>query len=260
MKAKGWTEETLFEKADDFFQSIGFEPVNENFWKYSLLKKPKDGRQAVCHGSAWDFYNGKDFRIKQCAEVKERHFVTANHEMGHIQYFMNYKDQSVIFKDGANPGFHEGVADILSLAVGTASYYQQLGLLDDDIDIADEETNINILMKMALFRLAHMPFGYIVDRYRWDLYSGKVNLDEMNCHWVKLRAEHQGVSPPNLRTENDFDAGSIFHVASNYGYIRYFVAYVYEFQFYRALCLESGQYDPENPAKPLHRCNFYGNF
>jgi len=179
--------------------------------------------------------------------------------MGHIQYYMRYRNQSYFFRNGANPGFHEGVADILSLAVGTASYYQKLGLLSNDVDVTDEETNINILFSMALQRLAFMPFGYLVDKYRWDLYSGWATEEEMNCHWVKLRSEIQGIQPPNMRSEDYFDAGAKYHVAANVGYVRYFTAFVYEFQFYRTLCLISKQYDPNDPKKPLHRCNFYGS-
>ncbi len=258
MKRQGWTAKIMFEKADDFFQSIGLEPMNDNFWKNSVIEKPDDGRELVCHASAWDFHTGDDWRIKQCTQVTEEDFVTVNHEMGHIQYFMRYRNQSYLFRSGANPGFHEGVADILSLAVGTASYYQRLGLLGNDVDIADEETNINILLSMALQRLAFMPFGYLVDKYRWDLYSGWAKPEDMNCHWAKLRAEIQGVKPPNRRNENQFDPGSKYHIAANVGYVRYFTAFVYEFQFYRSLCLVSGQYDPDDPAKPLHHCNFYG--
>jgi len=259
MKKQGWTPKIMFEKAEDFFKSIGFEPMTQTFWEKSIIEKPKDGRDLTCHASAWEFYNDDDFRIKQCTKVNEEDFVTVNHEMGHTQYQMRYRNQSVLFRNGANPGFHEGVADILSLAVGTASYYQKLGLLSNDVDVADEETNINILFKMALDRLAFMPFGYLVDKYRWDLYSGVASKDDMNCHWVKLRSEIQGIQPPNLRSEEYFDAGAKYHVAANIGYVRYFTARVYQFQFYRTLCLISKQYDPADPLKPLHRCNFYGS-
>jgi len=235
--------------------------MTEKFWNNSMLEKPSDGRDVVCHASAWDFYkeSGDDFRIKQCTRVNQEDFVTVNHEMGHIQYFMNYKKQPYIFRTGANPGFHEGVADILSLAVATAGYYQRLGLLGDEVDVTDMETNINILFSQALSKLVFMPFGYLVDKYRWDLYSGVAELDDMNCHWAKLRSEIQGVKPPKIRSEEDFDAGSKYHVAGNVGYVRYFTAHIYEYQFYKALCLVSKQYDPEDPEKPLHRCNFFGS-
>merc|ERR1711874_593024 len=259
MQEQGWTQKKMFEKADEFFQSMGLQLMPEKFWSGSIIKKPEDGRELTCHASAWDFYNGEDFRIKQCTRVNQEDFITVNHEMGHVQYFLQYKDKSHFYRNGANPGFHEGVADILSLAVGTATYFQRLGLLDEDLDVNDEETNINILFDMALERIAFLPFGYLVDKFRWDVYSGVTSKDNMNCHWWKLRNEIQGLAPPTTRTNQQFDAGAKYHVSGDVGYVRYFTAFIYEFQFYRQLCLESGKYEPGNPKKPLHQCNFYGS-
>ena len=241
MLEQGWDQRKMFEKADEFFQSMGMEPMPEKFWSGSIIKKPEDGRELTCHASAWDFYNGEDFRIKQCTRVNQEDFITVNHEMGHVQYFLQYKDKSYLYRNGANPGFHEGVADILSLAVGTATYFQRLGLLDEDLDVGDEETNINILFDMALERIAFLPFGYLVDKFRWDVYSGVTSKQNMNCHWWKLRREIQGLAPPATRNNLQFDAGAKYHVAGDVGYVRYFTAFIYEFQFYRQLCLDSGK-------------------
>jgi len=259
MVRQGWTQKIMFEKAEDFFLSLGLDPMVPEFWSGSIIEKPEDDRELVCHASAWDFYNGKDFRIKQCTVVNQEDFVTVNHEMGHVQYFMQYKNQSVLFRNGANHGFHEGVADILSLSVGTASYFKQLGLLSEDVDVEDDETDINILFGMALERIAFLPFGYMVDKFRWDVFSGETSKENMNCHWWKLRHEIQGLTPPNKRSYRDFDAGAKYHVAGDVGYVRYFTAFIYEFQFYKALCEEAGEYIPGDPAKPLHRCNIYGS-
>jgi len=259
MVKQGWTPKIMFEKADEFFQSMGLPEMPEAFWKDSLLERPKDGRELVCHASAEDFYNGVDYRIKQCTKVNMEDFITVNHEMGHVQYHLAYKNQSFLFRSGANPGFHEGVADILSIAVGTAGYFQRLGLLSNDVDATEKETEINMLFNMAMEKLVFLPFGYLVDKYRWDLFSGVADEKSMNCHWAKLRMDIQGVAPPNMRTEEDFDAGSKYHVAADAGYVRYFTAHIYEFQFYKALCEVSGQYVPGDPNKPLHRCNFYGS-
>merc|ERR1711994_885620 len=259
MLEQGWDQRKMFEKADEFFQSMGLQPMPEKFWSGSIIKKPEDGRELTCHASAWDFYNGEDFRIKQCTRVNQEDFITVNHEMGHVQYFLQYKDKSYFFRSGANPGFHEGVADILSLAVGTATYFQRLGLLDEDLDVNDEETNINILFDMALERIAFLPFGYLVDPFRCDVSSGVTTVENMNCHWWRLRNDIQGLVPPSKRNYKHFDAGSKYHVAGDVGYVRYFTAFIYEFQFYKALCLESGKYVPGDPTKPLHQCNFYGS-
>merc|ERR550525_2138706 len=259
MLEQGWNQKKMFEKAEDFFESMGLESMPQEFWEGSIIKKPEDGRDLTCHASAWDFYNGEDFRIKQCTRVNQEDFITVNHEMGHVQYYLQYKDKSYFFRSGANPGFHEGVADILSLAVGTATYFQRLGLLDEDLDVADEETNINILFDMALERIAFLPFGYLVDKFRWDVYSGVTSKEDMNCHWWKLRNQIQGLEPPRKRSKDHFDPGAKYHVAGDVGYVRYFTAFIYEFQFYRAMCLQSGRYVPGDPKKPLHRCNFYGS-
>ena len=151
------------------------------------------------------------------------------------------KSSGVLHSTLVSTGFHEGVADILSLAVGTATYFQKLGLLSPDLDISDEETNINILFNMALERIAFLPFGYLVDKYRWDLYSGVASKQNMNCHWWKLRSEIQGIRPPSQRSNDQFDAGAKYHVAGDVGYVRYFTAYIYQFQFFRELCLVSGE-------------------
>ena len=125
--------------------------------------------------------------------------------------------------------------------------------------MADEETNINILFDMALERIAFLPFGYLVDKFRWDVYSGVTSKEDMNCHWWKLRNQIQGLEPPSKRSKDHFDPGAKYHVAGDVGYVRYFTAFIYEFQFYRAMCLQSGRYVPGDPKKPLHRCNFYGS-
>merc|ERR1719244_683719 len=259
MVKQGWTQTKMFQKADEFFQSMGLDKMPDKFWSESLLEKPVDGRDVVCHASAWDFYNGEDFRIKQCTSVNQQDFITANHEMGHVQYILQYNNQSFLYRNGANPGFHEGVADILSLAVGAPTYLQSLGLLAADVDVRDKETNINLLFNMALKRVAFLPFSYLVDKFRWDVFSGKTSFENMNCHWWKLRNQVQGLKPPSPRGSDYFDAGSKYHVPSDTGYVRYFTAYIYEFQFYRALCLASGKYEPGNPSKPLHLCNIYGS-
>merc|ERR1719410_1987482 len=249
----------MFEKTDQFFQSMGMLPLSEEFWTGSLIQKPDDGRDLVCHASAWDFYNGKDYRIKMCTKVNQEDFLTVNHEMGHTQYQMQYQNLSFLYRDGANPGFHEGVADITSLSAGSANYLQQLGLISPDVDILEKETNINILFDNALERIAFLPFGYLVDKFRWDVYSGVTTKENMNCHWWNLRSKIQGMKPPSVRNNNQFDAGAKYHVAGDVGYVRYFTAFIYEFQFYRELCLASGKYVPGDPKKPLHRCNFYGS-
>ncbi|XP_059351358.1 angiotensin-converting enzyme-like [Daphnia carinata] len=256
MKEQGYTPLKMFQVSDEFFTSLGLIPMPPEFWKESLLEKPKD-REVVCHASAWDFCNGKDFRIKQCTVVNTEDLITVHHEMGHVQYYLQYKDQPLIFRRGANPGFHEAVGDTLALSVITPKHLKEIGLLDESTPIDDYETSINFLLSMALEKIAFLPFGYLIDKYRWDIFDGTVEPSNYNAHWWKLRREYQGLKSPVERSEENFDAGAKYHVPADVEYLRYFVSKVIQFQFHRSLCLEAGQYDPQDPRKPLHNCDIY---
>lgn len=95
--------ERIFETAEAFFYSLGMDNMTDEFWDRSIIERP-EGIDLVCHASAWDFYEEGDYRIKECTEVNSEDFYTTHHEMGHIQYFMQYKDQPFKFRDGANSG------------------------------------------------------------------------------------------------------------------------------------------------------------
>lgn len=168
--------------------------------------------------------NRKDFWIKQCTQVNEEDLITLHHEMGHIQYQIQYKDLPKVFRDGANPGFHEAIGDLISISVQTPQHLHAIGLLDTVEN--DYEADINYLLKTALVKIAFLPFGYLMDLWRWDVYAGKTSPDDLNCHWWQLREKYQGVYPPVQRSESDFDPGSKYHVASNYAYIRLDLALV----------------------------------
>ncbi|KAF2357889.1 Peptidase M2 peptidyl-dipeptidase A [Trinorchestia longiramus] len=254
MIAQGYTPERMFRLSDNFFQSLNLSAMPPEFWARSIIEKPQ-GREMVCHASAWDFCNGVDFRIKQCTDVNMDYLVTTHHEMGHVQYFIQYKDQPLIFREGANPGFHEAVGDVLALSVSTPRHLKNIGLLDEIV--IDRESDINFLMLMALDKVVFLPFGYLMDSWRWDVFSGDSDPDEWNCDWWDYRYEIQGVRPPSKRSSNDFDPGAKFHVPANVPYVRYFVAFILQFQFHKALCLKAGQYSKFDPALPLHHCNIY---
>ena len=178
--------------------------------------------------------------------------------MGHIMYFIMYKDQPLLFRTGANPGFHEAVGDTIALSVSTPTHLQKIGLLEGYED--SEADNINALFHMALERVAFLPFGLLIDMWRWDVFSGNVTESDWNSHWWKLREEYQKVKAPSDRTETDFDPGAKYHVPGDSQYIAYFVAHILQFQFYRSLCIEAGQYVPNDPnTTPLHKCDFYEN-
>jgi peptidyl-dipeptidase A len=244
----------MVELGQDFFVSLGFDKLPPTFWERSLFLRPKD-RQVVCHASAWDVTWSNDLRIKMCIEPTEGDLVTIHHELGHDFYFQSYTKLPILFQAGANDGFHEGIGDTLALSV-TPAYLKQKGLLDQVPDPAkNKNARTNALMKMALDKIAFLPFGLLIDKWRWDVFAGKTPKDKYNAAWWQLRAKYQGVTPPSARTEADFDPGAKFHVPASTPYIRYFLARIYQFQFHRALCKIAGQ----TPGVPLDACSIYGN-
>ncbi|XP_020754572.1 angiotensin-converting enzyme isoform X2 [Odocoileus virginianus] len=249
MIKQGWTPLRMFKEADNFFTSLGLLPMPPEFWNKSMLEKPTDGREVVCHASAWDFFNGKDFRIKQCTSVNMEDLVVAHHEMGHIQYFMQYKDLPVTFREGANPGFHEAIGDVLALSVSTPTHLHKINLLSSGDGGYEED--INFLMKMALDKIAFIPFSFLVDQWRWRVFDGSVTKENYNQEWWSLRLKYQGVCPPLARSQDDFDPGAKFHIPASVPYVRYFVSFIIQFQFHQALCQAAGH------QGPLHKCDIY---
>ncbi|HXA84019.1 MAG TPA: M2 family metallopeptidase [Candidatus Dormibacteraeota bacterium] len=233
---------------ENFFKSLGFAPLPETFWERSLFLKPQD-REVVCHASAWDVDSKDDLRLKMCIEVKDEDFVTIHHELGHNFYQRAYKDQPPLFEDSANDGFHEAVGDTIALSV-TPEYLKEVGLLDT---VPPENADIGYLLKQAMDKIAFLPFGLLIDKWRWEVFSGQITPAQYNKAWWDLKAKYQGVAPPVERSEADFDPGAKYHIASNTPYVRYFMARILQFQFHRALCQAAGI------QGPLHRCSIYKN-
>ncbi len=232
-----------------FFTSLGFDPLPATFWERSLFARPAD-RQVVCHASAWDVSWNGDLRIKMCIEPTESDFVTIHHELGHDFYFQRYQAQPVLFQTGANDGFHEGIGDTLALSV-TPRYLKSINLLSRVSD--NPKAQINQQMKMALSKVAFLPFGLLIDKWRWRVFAGTIAPDSYNKSWWDLKREYQGVIPPSERTEADFDPGAKYHVPASTPYIRYFLSHIYQFQFHRALCRIAGH------KGPIQTCSIYGN-
>ncbi|XP_071837203.1 angiotensin-converting enzyme-like [Apostichopus japonicus] len=244
-----YTALRMFKASEEFFTSLGLIEMPEEFWNKSMIEKPTDGRSVVCHASAWDFSNGKDFRIKQCTDVTTDDFSTVHHEMGHIEYFLQYKDQPIVYRGGANPGFHEAVGDVLALSVTTPKHLYAVGLLPELLD--DPKVDLNYLMITALEKIAFLPFGYLMDQWRWSVFRGDTPPEEYNTKWWELRLKYQGLVPPVERTEDDFDPAAKYHIPASTPYIRYFVSRILQFQFHEALCNASGH------TGPLHKCDIY---
>jgi peptidyl-dipeptidase A len=247
--AKKYDAKKMVELGEKFFTSLGLDPLPKSFWERSLFTRPKD-REVVCHASAWDVSWNDDLRIKMCIEPTEEDLVTIHHELGHNYYFHYYYKLPILFQQGANDGFHEGIGDTLALSV-TPEYLKNLGLLD--ALPKGDKGRINFQMKMALDKIAFLPFGLLIDKWRWDVFSGKTPKDKYNEAWWALRTKYQGVSPPVQRSEADFDPGAKYHIPGSTPYIRYFLARIYQFQFHRALCKAAGH------KGPLDTCSIYGN-
>jgi peptidyl-dipeptidase A len=248
LKAKKIEPLEMVRFGERFFTSLGFEPLPRTFWERSLFLKPRD-REVVCHASAWDIDSVNDVRIKMCIDVNAEDFTTIHHELGHNFYQRAYSHLPVVLRDSANDGFHEALGDTLALSV-TPEYLVKAGLLDKAPDAA---ADTGLLLKTALERLAFLPFGLIVDQWRWQAFAGKITPSNYNRAWWDLKLRYQGVAPPAPRGEEFFDPGAKYHVPANTPYARYFLAQVLEFQFHRALAKTAGC------TTPLHRCSIYGS-
>ena len=233
---------------ENFYKSLGMEALPPTFWERSLFTKPKD-RDVVCHASAWDIDAKKDVRVKMCIEPTAEYFEVIHHELGHNYYQMAYMNQPPLYQNGANDGFHEAIGDTIAKSV-TPDYLKELGLIQN---VPDESKDIGLLLDRALDKVAFLPFGYMVDQWRWKVFSGDIKPADYNKGWWDLRLKYQGLTPPVPRTEKDFDAGAKYHVASNTPYARYFLADILQFQFHRGLCRIAGY------KGPLHRCSIYNN-
>ncbi|PAJ75625.1 peptidyl-dipeptidase [Pseudoalteromonas sp. NBT06-2] len=243
-----YDEVQMVRGAEKFFTSMGFKPLPDTFYERSLFTKPKD-RDVQCHASAWDIDAKDDLRIKMCIQRTGEEFSVIHHELGHNFYQRAYKDQPLYYQESANDGFHEAIGDTIALSV-TPGYLKEIGLLDK---VPDESKDLGLLMKMAMDKIAFIPFGLMVDQWRWQVFSGEVTPENYNKAWWDLRQKYQGVMAPIERTENDFDPGAKYHVPGNTPYTRYFLAHILQFQFHKSLCEIAGN------KEAIHRCSVYNS-
>jgi peptidyl-dipeptidase A len=247
---KGKSEIAMVKIGEGFFSSLGFKPLPATFYERSQFLKPRD-REVQCHASAWDLDNKDDLRIKMCIKVNTGDFVTIHHELGHNYYQRAYNDKSFLYLNGANDGFHEAIGDAVALSI-TPEYLVQIGLLDrSKVPSADKDTGL--LLRQAMDKVAFLPFGLLMDRWRWGVFNGSIPASGLNKGWNDLRLQYQGIVPPVPRGEDKFDPGAKYHIPNNVPYTRYFLARILQFQFYKSACDAAGW------KGPLHRCSFYGN-
>jgi peptidyl-dipeptidase A len=250
LKAKGYDWKKMVQAGEGFYSSIGMAPLPDTFWARSQFLKPAD-REVICHASAWDLDDKDDLRIKMCIKVNSDDFVTIHHELGHNYYQRAYKGQTLLYRNGANDGFHEAIGDFIALSI-TPDYLVQIGLLDP-AKVPSEDKDIGLLLRQGMDKIAFLPFGLLIDKWRWGVYSGAVKPDHYEAAWNALRLQYQGIVPPVPRDETRFDPGAKYHVPANVPYTRYFLARILQFQFYKAACDQAGW------KGPLHRCSFFGN-
>ena len=248
LRAKNLDARGMVRMGEAFFTSLDFPSLPQTFWERSLFTKPAD-RDVVCHASAWSIDMQDDVRLKMCIQIRDDDFVTIHHELGHNYYQMAYRNQPYLFQDSANEAFHEAIGDTIALSV-TPAYLKKVGLLDQ---VPPESSDIGVLLDEALDKVAFLPFGLLIDQWRWRVFSGGIEPEDYNKAWWELRNRYQGVGAPVTRTEEHFDPGAKYHVPANYSYTRYFLARIQQFQFHRALCQAAGQ------TGPLHRCSIYGS-
>ncbi|MBO9712891.1 M2 family metallopeptidase [Sphingomonas sp.] len=250
LKAKGYDWKKMVETGEGFYSSLGFEKLPESFWQRSQFLKPAD-REVICHASAWDLDDKNDVRIKMCIKVNSDDFVTIHHELGHNYYQRAYQAQTLLYRNGANDGFHEAIGDFIALSI-TPDYLVQIGLLDPS-KVPSEDKDVGLLLRQAMDKVAFLPFGLLIDKWRWGVFSGQIKPEHYEAAWNALRLQYQGIVPPEPRDETRFDPGAKYHVASSVPYTRYFLARLLQFQFFKAACDQAGW------KGPLHRCSFYGN-
>jgi peptidyl-dipeptidase A len=248
LQEQQFTPESMVKTGEAFFTSLGFDPLPETFWERSLITRPRD-RDVDCHASAWTIDMADDVRIKMCTEINAEDFQTVHHELGHNFYQRAYSGQDVLFREGAHDGFHEAVGDFVALSI-TPEYLRQIGLLDE---VPDSSADIGLLMQQALDKIAFLPFGLLVDKWRWQVLRGNVDPDGYNDLWWDLRERYQGVVPPVERSAAAFDPGAKHHIPANTPYLRYFLSFIMQFQLHEAACRMAGW------EGPLHRCSIYGN-
>ncbi|MBM7407222.1 MULTISPECIES: M2 family metallopeptidase [Sphingomonas] len=250
LKAKNYDPVKMVKAGEGFYSSLGFAPLPETFWQRSQIVKPAD-REVICHASAWDIDSKDDIRIKMCTKVNSDDFVTIHHELGHNYYQRAYNRQPFLYMNGANDGFHEAIGDFVALSI-TPDYLVNINLLDR-AQVPGAEKDIGLLLRQAMDKVAFLPFGLLMDKWRWGVFSGQIPTGEYQKGWDALRLQYQGIVPPVARDESRFDPGGKYHIPGNTPYARYFLARILQFQFYKAACDQAGW------KGPLHRCSFFGN-
>jgi len=252
LKEKDIDEIEMVKIAENFFISLGFEPLSESFWERSLFVKPQD-HNVVCHASAWDIDSEiNDLRIKMCIERNAEDFSVIHHELGHIFYYQAYSHLPDIFQSGANDGFHEAVGDLLTLSI-TPDYLKKIDMVSEEEARQANADPISLLMQQALDGVVSVPWTLMLDKWRAKVFTGETSSEELNNSWWELREFYQGIGAPADRGADAFDPGAKYHIPGNTPYTRYYLAKILQYQFHESLCTQMGF------EGPLHECSIYDN-
>lgn len=258
MKKQHYNARKMFEMGEEFYVSLNLTKLPNQFYQNSIIERPIDEENFLClpktHGNLYD----TDFLISMCTEIKLKDFLTVHQQLGHIQYFQQYHHQPLVYREAANPGFQDALGDFISLSVTTPKHLMKIGLLEDDY-VFDNASQINYLMQIALSRVVNLPFIYTLCKFRYGIFRGEINYSNANTKYWEMHQKYSGIEPPAPRTSQDFDAGAIYYVASDVEVMKYFVSGILQFQLYKAACIKAEEYEPDNPEKLLHNCDFYGN-
>ncbi|CAO1336227.1 unnamed protein product [Diamesa serratosioi] len=258
MKRQNYNARQMFDLGEEFFVSLNLTKLPNEFYENSVIEKTIENENFLCHPSASDNLLNGDFHVSMCTEINIQDFLTVNEELGHVQYFQQYHHQPLVFRDAANPGFYEAIGDFISLSVATPKHLKTIRLLKDDF-LFDNATQINYLMLIALKRFISLPFDYTLSKFRYGIFRGEISPKEANTKYWEMRRKYSGVEPPSPRTDQDFDVGSLFHVASDVETMKYFVSGILQFQLYKAACIKAHEYKPGNNTQLFHNCDIYRN-
>lgn len=257
MNKQNYNARKMFDMAEEFYVSLNLSKLPDDFYQNSIIEKTIDRENLLCFPQTFENLDGK-FHVSMCTQIKFKDFLTIHHELGHIQYYQQYHHQPLVFREAANPGFNEAIGGFITLAVATPKHLKKVGLLQDNF-LFDDKSQINYLMQNALMKFIDLPTVYAISMFQFGIFRGEIISKNANTKYWEMHRKYGGVVPPAPRTNEDFDAGGIYHVANDVENLRYFVAGILQFQLYKSACIKANEYEPGNPEKLLHNCDFHGN-
>lgn len=257
-----WNPTQMIKRVEDFYTSTGLNRMTNSFWNKSLIG---ESNNESCHGTAADMIEPDDFRMVACGSKNLYDFYVIVHELGHIEQYMMTQKQAAVFRAG-NSIVQETIGDAIFLGMTTPMHLNRLRLIDDKKLYPSKENDFDLrqLMMMAFMKLPEIPFGFVFEKFRYDLFAERVSIEKSNDYFWELTKEFQRIEPPNagMNRKTMFDAAAKFHLAANVPYARYFFANILQYQVFRALCQKTffGRLDSNQTLPlPLHKCDIYGS-